>query len=65
VLRFEWILYVFGAFLLFTGVKMAFSSEDGVHPEKNPIIRLVRRVFPVTRYSMDRSSSRALAAAWR
>ena len=48
VLRFEWILYVFGAFLLFTGIKMAFSSEEGVHPEKNPIIRLVRRVFPVT-----------------
>ncbi len=48
VLRFEWILYVFGAFLLLTGVKMAFSKEEGVHPEKNPIIRLVRRVFPVT-----------------
>ena len=48
VLRFEWILYGFGAFLLFTGIKMAFSSEEGVHPEKNPIIRLVRRVFPVT-----------------
>jgi tellurite resistance protein TerC len=48
VVRFDWILYVFGVFLLFTGVKMAFSSEEGVHPEKNPIIRLVRQVFPVT-----------------
>jgi tellurite resistance protein TerC len=48
VLRFEWILYGFGAFLLLTGIKMALSSEEGVHPEKNPIIRFVRRAFPVT-----------------
>ena len=48
VQRFEWILYVFGAFLLFTGMKMAFSDPEGVHPEKNPIIRLARRLFPVT-----------------
>jgi tellurite resistance protein TerC len=48
VQRFEWILYAFGAFLLFTGGKMAFSSEEGVHPEKNPVIRLARRFFPIT-----------------
>jgi tellurite resistance protein TerC len=48
VSRFEWILYVFGAFLLFTGVKMVFSGQEGVHPEKNPVIRLARYFFPVT-----------------
>lgn len=46
--RFEWMLYVFGGFLIVTGVKMLFADEDGVHPEKNPVVRLVRRMFPVT-----------------
>ena len=46
--RFEWILYGFGAFLLFTGIKMLFAESEGVHPEKNPLIRLARKVFPVT-----------------
>jgi tellurite resistance protein TerC len=48
VSRFEWILYVFGVFLLVTGIKMIFASEEGVQPEKNPVIRLARRFFPVT-----------------
>lgn len=47
--RFEFFLYILGAFLLFTGIKMIFSgSEDEVHPEKNPVIRLTRRFFPVS-----------------
>ena len=46
--RFEWILYFFGAFLLFTGIKMLFiADEDGVEPEKNPLVKLARRIFPV------------------
>jgi tellurite resistance protein TerC len=48
VARFEWILYVFGAFLLFTGVKMVFADQEGVNPERNPVIRWARRVCPVT-----------------
>jgi tellurite resistance protein TerC len=48
VSRFEWILYLFGFFLLVTGVKMIFASQDGVQPEKNPVIRLARRFFPIT-----------------
>jgi tellurite resistance protein TerC len=48
VQRFDEILYVFGAFLLFTGVKMIFTDHQGVQPDKNPIIRLARRFFPVT-----------------
>jgi tellurite resistance protein TerC len=47
--RFHWILYVFGAFLVFSGIRMAFHKDDELHPEHNPIIRLVRRLFPVTR----------------
>ncbi len=46
--KFQGLLYAFGAFLVFTGVKMIFADEDGVHPEKNPLIRLARKVFPVT-----------------
>jgi tellurite resistance protein TerC len=45
---FDWILYVFGAFLVFTGVKIARHSGSEVHPEKNPVLRLVRRVIPTS-----------------
>jgi tellurite resistance protein TerC len=45
---FDWILYVFGGFLVFTGVKIARHSGAEVHPEKNPVLRLVRRVIPTT-----------------
>ena len=46
--EFDWLLYVFGVFLVFTGVKMLFASEGKVDPEKNPVLRLVRKFFPVT-----------------
>lgn len=46
--RFEWVLYIFGAFLVFTGIKMLRTEEEGVHPDKNPLIRLARKLFPVT-----------------
>jgi tellurite resistance protein TerC len=46
--RFAWLLYVLGAFLVFTGIKMFFTDDDGVHPERNPVIRLARRFCPVT-----------------
>jgi tellurite resistance protein TerC len=48
VARFEWILYVFGVFLVVTGARMIFAGEEGVHPERNPVIRWVRRFFPVS-----------------
>jgi len=46
--RFEWLLFVFGAFLLFTGVKVAKGSEHEIHPENNPVIKIVRRIVPVS-----------------
>jgi tellurite resistance protein TerC len=46
--RFGWLLYVFGAFLVFTGVKMSFSDKDSIEPEKNPVLRLARKFFSVT-----------------
>jgi tellurite resistance protein TerC len=46
--RFHWIMYVFGAFLVFTGIRMAMHDEGDIEPEANPILRLVRRVLPIT-----------------
>ncbi len=46
--RFHWIIYLFGAFLVLTGIKMALAPEKGLEPERNPVIRLVRRLMPVT-----------------
>lgn len=43
----DWILYVFGAFLLYSGIKMLFVQTE-VHPEKNRVVRWVRKVYPVT-----------------
>ncbi len=52
---FHWIIYLFGAFLIFTGIRMALHKETEVHPERNPLLRLVRRIVPVTHdYERDR-----------
>lgn len=46
---FHWIIYVFGAFLVYTGIKLALpKKDDGFEPEKNPAVKLARKVFPVT-----------------
>jgi len=45
--EFHWIIYVFGAFLIFTGIKMALHRNEEVHPENNPLIRLLRKIMPV------------------
>jgi tellurite resistance protein TerC len=47
LMQFHWVVWLFGLFLIFTGIKMAFSSGDVVEPEGNFLIRLVRRVLPV------------------
>ena len=46
--HFHWVIYVFGAFLVFTGVRMAMQQEHGLDPDSNPAIRLIRRIMPVT-----------------
>ena len=48
IAQFHWVIYVFGAFLVFTGIRMAIQKEHGLDPESNPAIRLVRRLMPVT-----------------
>lgn len=46
--RFHWIIYVFGALLIYSGIKLFFQEEAEVHPEKNPVLRLFRKFVPVT-----------------
>ena len=48
VRQFDWTLMVFGAFLVFTGIKMLFAKEEGVDPEKNMAIRLARKFLPIS-----------------
>jgi tellurite resistance protein TerC len=45
---FHWMFYVFGGFLVITGIRMALSQEQDIEPEKNPVLRLFRRLMPVT-----------------
>ena len=52
--RFHWVIYVFGAFLVYTGVKMFRQQETELEPEDNPIVRLVTRFVPITRHYEDR-----------
>lgn len=47
--NFHWVLYVFGGFLIVTGIRFAFEKEVSVEPEKNPVLGLLRRVVRVTR----------------
>jgi tellurite resistance protein TerC len=46
--RFEWIIYIFGGVLIYSGVKMAFEKEKKIRPDKNPLLKLFRRLMPVT-----------------
>ena len=46
--KFHWTIYVFGAILIYTGYKMLAHKETIIEPEKNPLIKLFRRVMPVT-----------------
>ncbi|MBL9214788.1 MAG: TerC family protein [Opitutaceae bacterium] len=48
---FHWIIYVFGAFLVYTGIKLALPKKaDGFEPEKNPAVKLARKFIPVTNH---------------
>lgn len=46
--RFHWVIYIFGAFLVFTGIKMLFHKEEEIAPDKNPLVRLFKKFFPVS-----------------
>ena len=53
--QFHWLIYIFGAFLIFTGIRLATEKDKEIHPEKNPVLKLFRRLVPVTeKYEADK-----------
>jgi len=48
IAKFAWIIYVFGAFLILTGIKMIVKREEEIHPERNPVVRWFKKLVPVT-----------------
>lgn len=46
--EFHWLIYVFGVFLIFTGIRMALSQHEELQPENNPVVRFFRKLMPVT-----------------
>ncbi len=53
--KFHWMIYLFGIFLILTGIKMALQKDKKIEPEKNPLLKLFRRFIPVTEnYERDR-----------
>lgn len=46
--KFHFIIYIFGAFLIFTGIRMAIQKDKELHPERNPVVKLFRRFMPIT-----------------
>jgi tellurite resistance protein TerC len=46
--RFHWVIYIFGAFLVFTGIRMAVQDEMNIEPEANPVLKLIRKILPVS-----------------
>jgi len=46
--KFHWVIYIFGGFLIVTGIRMGLQKHKEIHPERNPVFRLFRRIMPVT-----------------
>ncbi len=56
---FHFTIYVFGAFLIITGIRMARHSDIEIHPENNPVLKLLRRIMPLSNdYHGDRMTAR-------
>lgn len=63
--RFHWIIYIFGVFLIYTGIKIVTSGEIKVDPSKNPIIKLSKRFFSITdQYVEDRFFVKVDGRTW-
>jgi tellurite resistance protein TerC len=48
ITKFAWIIYVFGGFLILTGIKMIVKREEEIHPERNPVVKWFKKLMPVT-----------------
>jgi tellurite resistance protein TerC len=48
ITKFSWVIYIFGGFLILTGIKMIVKRDEEIHPERNPVVRWFKRLMPVT-----------------
>ena len=48
ITKFTWVIYIFGAFLILTGIKMVVKRDEEIHPERNPVVRWFKKLMPVT-----------------
>ncbi|MGC1240079.1 MAG: TerC family protein [Chryseosolibacter sp.] len=63
--RFHWLIYIFGGFLIITGIRMVLAADVKLEPEKNPVVKLMRKLFPVTAsFEGDRFFVRRDAKLW-
>ncbi|CAN5236699.1 TerC family protein [soil metagenome] len=63
--QFHWLIYVFGIFLMFTGIKMLTAGDLKLEPEKNPLVRLTQKIFPITsNFENDKFFVRKVAKWW-
>ncbi|HEX8311326.1 MAG TPA: TerC family protein [Chthoniobacteraceae bacterium] len=53
IAKFAWVIYIFGGFLILTGIKMIFKREEEIHPEQNPLVRWFKKLMPVTNEYRD------------
>ena len=65
ITKFHWIIYVFGAIIIFSGLKMLFQKDKKIEPDKNPIIKLIKKFIPVTNsYQGDKFFVKIQKGAW-
>ncbi|AYB32870.1 TerC family protein [Chryseolinea soli] len=63
--RFHWLIYIFGGFLVITGIRMLVAGDAKLEPEKNPLVKLARKLFPFTpTFEGDRFFVRRDAKRW-
>lgn len=64
LMQFHWVIYLFGGFLILTGIKMIFSGHEEIDPEKNLLIRIFKRFMPVTHEIDGKSFFLKRAGRW-
>jgi tellurite resistance protein TerC len=63
--RFHWLIYIFGGFLIVTGIRMIFAGDAKIDPSKNIFVRLVKKIIPITNeYHGDQFFTRKNGALW-
>lgn len=64
LMQFHWVIYLFGGFLIITGIKMLFAGNEKIEPEKNLLIRAFRRFMPVTHEIDGKSFFKKIDGVW-